>query len=147
MKRLVAPTACALMASASMALAQGGLPLGDWQVTAVRLQDPSQQITAIIEDDPSYMGAVLSVTEGAMTWHPNGSEPENTALENCIAPRVLPAAETADPIHSATGALAVLCGDGGQPWGPGAVYLSPAPGVMELWWFDQALLTLTRVPG
>lgn len=56
MKHLLPLTACALIASTATALAQGNLPLGDWEVTAVRLQDPSQRITAIVEDDPSYMG-------------------------------------------------------------------------------------------
>ncbi|VDC33833.1 MULTISPECIES: hypothetical protein [Paracoccaceae] len=144
MKHLLPLTACALIASTATALAEGNLPLGEWEVTAVRLQDPSQRITAIIENDPSYMGVVLSIADEAMAWRPNGSVPESTALEDCPGPIILPATESPDPIHIEPGAMAVLCGDG-QAWGPGAVYLSPAPGVMELWWFDQSLLTLERV--
>ncbi|OWJ73340.1 hypothetical protein [Haematobacter missouriensis] len=96
MKHLLPLTACALIASTATALAEGNLPLGEWEVTAVRLQDPSQRITAIIENDPSYMGVVLSIADEAMAWRPNGSVPESTALEDCPGPIILPATESPD---------------------------------------------------
>lgn len=138
-------TGFALAFLPGLGMAQSG-PTGDWQVTAVDLQDPDQQITAIIKDDPQYMGAILTFAPDVIVWiKDDKARPTDPALEVCTAPSYVPAAEAPDAIHQAPGALAVLCA--GKPWGPDAVLVPTAAGDMQLWWFDQALLTLTPVKG
>jgi hypothetical protein len=105
--------------------------VGTWTVTGVR-NDPSMTITALVDDDPSYMGAKLSVASSGITWMTGATNGEGT-YDDCAAPRFAPSG----------GAIAVVCA--GAPWGPPDAVLKPlGHDRLELTWYDGGILALTR---
>lgn len=128
--RLIALTLAAAL-TAGAAAAETVSALGTWTVTGVR-NDPSMQVTALVDDDPSYMGAKLSVSAGAITWNVDATNGQGT-YDACAGPR----------FAAAEGGLAVTCE--GSAWGPEPTILTPVSADrLELGWWDGGILTLTR---
>jgi hypothetical protein len=117
--------------AAGPAAAETVSAVGSWTVTGVR-NDPSMTITALVDDDPAYMGARLTVAANAITWAAGTSNGGGT-FDDCAAPR----------FAASGGAIAVTCA--GVPWGPPDAVLKPlAQNRLELTWYDGGILTLTR---
>ncbi|MBP7242494.1 MAG: ABC transporter permease [Amaricoccus sp.] len=127
--RKVGPALAAfLLAGAASAATTSAL--GTWTVTKVET-DPSMPVTAVAPDDPSYLGAVLSVTSARIAWNAGKSNGRGT-YDDCVAPR----------FTGGRDGIAVTCA--GTAWGPGAV-LTPVTGdKLRLDWYDGAVLILTR---
>ncbi len=106
---------------------------GIWTVTAVR-SDPDLMVSALLDDDPAYMGATLTVSSGAITWAKGRSSGAGT-FGDCARPAFVQSSAT-------PGSLDVTCG--GAPWGPDASLRPLAHDRLELAWYDGGLLTLTR---
>lgn len=105
--------------------------VGTWTVTKVR-SDPSMTITALVDDDPAYIGATLTVAATRISWATGTSNGEGT-FDDCAAPR----------FAASGGAIAVTCA--GVPWGPPDAVLTPlGPDRLELSWYVGGILTLTR---
>lgn len=103
---------------------------GRWTVSAVRNQ-PDMAITALVDDDPAYLGAELSIAPGAIAWDAAATNGQGT-YDDCARPRFAPSG----------GVLSVACADG--PWGPEATLRPLGRDRLELAWYDGGLLTLTR---
>ncbi|MBP7001312.1 hypothetical protein [Amaricoccus sp.] len=104
--------------------------LGTWVVTKVE-NDPGMRATALVDDDPSYLGAVLRIAPSGITWDTGRTNGEGT-YDGCAAPRLAPGA----------GGVAVTCG--GAAWGPGATLTPLGANRLRLDWYDGGVLTLTR---
>jgi hypothetical protein len=105
--------------------------VGTWTVSKVR-NDPSMDVTALVDDDPAYMGAKLTIAPDAIRWAKGRSNGEGT-YDDCRRPAF---------VRTAAG-LEVLC-DGGD-WGPPEAVLRPlSADRMELEWYDGGVLTLSR---
>lgn len=126
---LMLAAAAAAAASAAPASAGPVSALGTWKVTRVEA-DPSMPVTAVVDNDPAYLGAGLTITSSAITWSAkaNGSG----TYDDCAAPRFRPA----------DGGLAVTCG--GAAWGPEAVLQPLSTNELRLSWYDGGILYLTR---
>ncbi len=107
-----------------------------WEVTGVA-NAPDMAVTALVDDDPAYLGAVLTLSEAAIEW--------DTAATNgtgqydvCLQPVFTGQSDGPDEV-------AVTCL--GAPWGPGATLDVQAANRMVLDWYDGGRLTLTRRAG
>ena len=96
---------------------------GDWQVGAVHV-DPDG-VQALSENDPAYMGAVLAISPGRLSWRPHPAG--GTLSDVCDGPDL-----------SADGA--VHCRSGA--FGPPGAKLAKTAGGLTLTWYDGATLTL-----
>ena len=85
------------------AAAQQVSATGVWTVTGVR-NLPDMAITALVDDDPAYLGAELTIGRDAINWVTDATNGQGT-FDACAAPRFAPGT-----------AQTVLCADG--PWGP-----------------------------
>ncbi len=119
----------ALLAAAPVA-AEPVSATGRWTVTAVTNR-PDMTVTALVDDDPAYLGAHLTIAPGSIAWDAAATDGRGT-YDDCARPRFAPAG----------GALAVACADGG--WGPEATLRPLGRDRLELAWYDGGLLTLTR---
>jgi hypothetical protein len=110
--------------------------IGSWEVTGVDVD--AGPVSALVTDDPTYMGAVLAIGADSLIWT-EGTDlrPVNPAIDNCDAA----------PGFEATGkSFIVSCGE--EPWGPGngAELFQTAGDELSLVWYDGGTLTLTRIP-
>jgi hypothetical protein len=122
--------AAAVLAAGPVAAASFSA-VGTWTVSQVR-NDPSMQVTALVDDDPAYMGAKLTIAPDGIRWAKGASNGEGT-YDDCRRPGF---------VLTAAG-LEVVC-DGGD-WGPPEAVLRPlSRDRLELEWYDGGILTLSR---
>lgn len=117
-------------ATAGAAAAEQISAVGTWTVTAVET-DPDMPVTAVVADDPAYMGAKLTIAASRIGWSTGATNGQGT-YDDCVSPRFRPA----------DGGLAVLCGNDG--WGPDATLTPLAHHRLRLDWYDGGRLVLTR---
>lgn len=125
-----AALALAALLVAAPAMAGEVSALGTWTVTAVET-DPSMPVTGVGDDDPSYMGAKLTISRGAITWNTAATDGRGT-YDACSSPRFAPFAR----------GVVVTCG--GEPWGPEATLVPASGNELRLPWFDGGILVLKR---
>ncbi|MET3924272.1 hypothetical protein [Devosia sp. 2618] len=125
-----------LMATPAMAIEPPPETLiGNWEVTGVTVDDTP--VAALVTDDPSFMGAVLSIAADKIEWTKGTDErPIDPTIDNC---------DQAANFALTDGNYIVTCGDGG--WGPGdgATIRPIDENDISLIWYDGGTLTLTRV--
>jgi hypothetical protein len=130
MQQGLAVIACLLAASLE-AKAQDSNQLnrltGAWRVTAVDLQ-PGGEVQALIKNDPSDMGAILDISTERLKWRPGKG---STFSDVCEGPFLEPDAT-----------LACTKGNFGYA---GATLKAVGPR-LRLEWYDNAILTLSKVP-
>ncbi|NNS09616.1 hypothetical protein [Erwinia sp. JH02] len=142
MKHLI--IACMLVSQPLMAAAPDYATLeGIWHVDAVHVD--STGIQAVMENDPQYMGAVVTFSSNKIMWSQGSAQRTiDPATDNCLKRPTLTSADENDPEDSyqVAGGYNVICGD--EPWGPGAVVTAPVNDTLTLYWFDGAILVLKK---
>jgi hypothetical protein len=96
---------------------------GSWRVTGVEIAPGPVQ--AIVRDDPSLMGATLTISPEGMAWDTHGDAFDDVCPEPQIGP---------------DGAIACVEGT----FGPPRARMTADRGHMKLDWYDGAVVTLTR---
>ena len=127
--RMIA-SALAMLLVSGPALAEQVSALGTWTVSAVET-DPAMPVTGVGENDPSYMGAKLTITRDGISWNTAATDGQGT-YDACPSPRFAAFAH----------GVVVTCG--GQPWGPDATLAPVSSAEIRLPWFDGGILVLTR---
>lgn len=116
---------------------------GSWRVDAVHVD--SSGVQAVVDNDPQYMGAVVTFSADHILWEKGTSQrPIDPATDNCLkSPTLTPAGEN-DPEqgYQVVGGFNVICGN--EPWGPGAVVTVPVNDTLTLYWYDGAILSLKK---
>ncbi len=107
--------------------------MGSWKVTAAG-PSPDASVSALVKNDPSYMGAMMSVTTGTVSWDTSKTNQKGT-YDTCTHPSF-------GPTRGAHGFYAITCD--GKPWGFGASFRMVDQNTMLLKWYDGGVLTLTR---
>ena len=104
---------------------------GFWTVMGVEV--PDDDIQALVEDDPTYMDAQLTITADAITWTAAGRTGTLDPADDCES-----------PIFDLGGSsYSVTCGS--DPWGPPVTDMSmPANDTLIFTWYDEGKLHLTR---
>lgn len=97
---------------------------GLWQVTGVRVAPGPVQ--AVTRDDPSLMGAILSISTEGLTWTERKG---NSFSDTCSAPQIGPDGS-------------IGCAEG--HFGPSATHLTGSGLRLDLKWYDGAILVLSR---
>ena len=98
---------------------------GAWTVTAVHVD--TSGVSALSENDPADMGAVLDVSPGKLAWRPHPAG--GTFDDACTGPSL-----------AADGTVA--CRDG--QFGPPGAHLVRQGGGLRLDWYDGGVLILHR---
>lgn len=117
--------------------------IGTWRVAAVAVNSDGMQALQI--DDPQFMGAVVQFSADKIVWlKGTPARAIDPAADNCEgAPRLTPAvARNPETIFQVDGGFNVVCGVTG--WGPGAVIRPVDAGTVDLYWYDNGVLTLKR---
>lgn len=114
---------------------------GSWEVKGVAV--PDEGVQALVKDDPQYMGAVVEFSDNAIKWT-KGTEtkPVDPAIDDCAAdPSVAPwVADPDEPDQTPIeGGFNVMCGD--DQWG---TVVPVDEKTVELYWYDNGVLTLTH---
>lgn len=116
---------------------------GSWRVDAVHVD--SSGVQAVVDNDPQYMGAVVTFSASNILWEKGTSQRSiDPATDNCLkSPTLTPAGEN-DPEqgYQVAGGYNVMCGS--DPWGPGAVVTLPVNDTLTLYWYDGAILSLKK---
>ncbi|CAO98245.1 hypothetical protein [Erwinia tasmaniensis] len=119
---------------------------GTWQVDAVKVADSPVQ--AVVDNDPQYMGAEVTFSADKIVWNKGTPQrPIDPSIDNCLHKPTLTVAGKNDPEqgYQIDDGFTVLCG--AEPWGPGAgaVVTRPENGMLTLFWYDGAILSLKKV--
>lgn len=118
--------------------------IGKWRVTGVQLAN-NNAVQALVENDPLYMGAEIQFSPDSIVWFKRGdSRVIDPAADNChVTPKLTPSDDNdADAVYRVAGGFNVICGD--VAWGPGAVIKPHDIHTVQLYWYDNGVLTLTR---
>jgi hypothetical protein len=107
--------------------------IGKWTVTKVGTP-PDAVVAALVDNDPSYMGAILSFSADAITWDASKTNKKGT-YDNCSNPGY-------GPSRDGQGFYAIKCGN--DVWGFGVTFKVVNQNTMLLKWYDNGILTLTR---
>ena len=83
--RMIA-SALAMLLVSGPALAEQVSALGTWTVSAVET-DPAMPVTGVGENDPSYMGAKLTITRDGISWNTAATDGQGT-YDACPSPRL-----------------------------------------------------------
>ncbi|MBV9564803.1 MAG: hypothetical protein JOY90_30810 [Bradyrhizobium sp.] len=125
--------AACLLAASLEATAQTGDTIslarltGAWRVTAVDLQ-PGGEIQALTQNDPADMGAILDISTERLKWRPGKGSAFSDVCEG--------------PFLEPDATLACAKGNFGYA---GATLKIVGPR-LRLEWYDNAILTLSKVP-
>ena len=116
--------------------------VGKWRVDAVRV--PNDGVQALVTNDPQYIGAVVQFTLTRITWlKGTPTRPIDPRIDNCDQiPTVSP--EPATGRRRQPG-LVIACGVEGWGPSPGALVRPVTGSRIEIAWFDNGVLTLSRV--
>lgn len=119
--------------------------IGKWRVSGVSLARAGG-VQALVENDPHYVGAELEFTAQGIAWRRSADgQPLKSTTDDChVRPQLTPADDNdPDTGYQVEGGFNVLCG--ADAWGPGAV-IKPLDGkTAQLYWYDNGILTLTRL--
>jgi hypothetical protein len=131
MQQGMVATACLLAASLE-AMAQSDSTTisrltGAWRVTAVDLQ-PGGEVQALIKNDPADMGAILDISTERLKWRSGKGSAFSDVCE--------------EPFLEPDATLACTKGNFGYA---GATLKVVGPR-LRLEWYDNAILTLSKVP-
>lgn len=131
--------------------------VGRWVVTGVAV--PADGVQAFVDDDPAYMGRVMVIDAGRLSWDPAKPAGDATIEDRCERPATLPQTGeaaagysrryAAELRHLRAGAAtphAVECDVGN--WGPeaagGSVLFPVDAHNFAMTWYDEVVLKLTR---
>lgn len=145
-KSVLLMAAMAVSTSASAAAFGYKDMIGKWRVTGVQLANDGA-IQALVENDPLYMGAELQFSADGIVWlKGSGDSPGEHLQDNCYSRPHLTPADDNDPDagYRVAGGFNVICGD--TVWGPGsgAVIKPGNTQTVQLYWYDNGVLTLTK---
>jgi len=131
---LAMPAHAAQLASRTNGLAiNPAYAIGKWSVTKVGTS-PEARVSALLDNDPSYMGAILSFSTAAITWDTRRTNKKGT-YDNCSNPGY-------GPSRDGQGFYAIKCGN--NVWGFGVTFKVVNQNRMLLKWYDDGILTLVR---
>jgi hypothetical protein len=134
-----------LLAGAPAAWGQGlsyAALTGSWQVTGVAVKDSPSGIQALVDNDPQYMGAVVSFQPDKIIWlKGTKARPIDPAIDNCTqAPRLTPAAHNSDDDGGPVpGGYNMLCGS--DAWG---IVVPVSTDTIKIYYYDNGILMLRR---
>lgn len=106
---------------------------GVWKITKVRT-DPSAAVSALLDDDPSYVNATVTFSRDAMAWNSAKTNGKGN-YDLCKSPTY-----SASPDHP--GAYAITCS--GDLSGFHSTVEVINHDTLILNWYDGGILTLTR---
>ena len=115
---------------------------GDWQVTGVAVKDTPSGIQALVDNDPQYMGAVISFQPGKIVWlKGTKTRPVDPSIDNCTqAPKLTPAEHNSDDDGGPVpGGYNVMCGS--DAWG---IVVPVSADTIKIYYYDNGILTLRR---
>jgi hypothetical protein len=108
---------------------------GAWTVTKVRT-DPNLKVAALLDDDPAYMGAIVTFAGDAITWNSAKTNGKGT-YDACKHPSYAMSADN-------PGFYAVKCD--GDTSGFEMTVKPVNADTLIVNWYDGGILTLTRNP-
>ncbi len=116
---------------------------GSWQVTGVAVQETPQGVQALVDNDPQYMGAIVSFQPGKITWlKGTKARPIDPQIDNCpVAPKLTPAEKNSeDDGGPVPGGYNMTCN--GDYWG---IVVPVSADKVRLYYLDNGILSLQRV--
>jgi hypothetical protein len=108
---------------------------GIWTVTKVRT-DPNLKVAALLDDDPAYMGAMVTFAADAITWNSGKTNGKGT-YDSCKNPKYSMSSDN-------PGFYSVKCD--GDSSGFEMTVKPVNHDTLILNWYDGGILTLTRNP-
>ncbi len=115
---------------------------GNWQVTGVAVQDTPSGIQALVDNDPQYMGAVISFRPDKIIWlKGTKTRPVDPAIDNCTQViKLTPADHNGDDDGGPVpGGYNIMCGS--DEWG---IVVPVSADRIKIYYYDNGILTLRR---
>ena len=115
---------------------------GSWQVTGVAVRDTPSGIQALVDNDPQYMGAVISFQPDKIIWlQGTKTRPIDPSIDDCPqAPKLTPAAHNSDDDGGPVpGGYNIICGS--DAWG---IVVPVSADRIKIYYLDNGILTLQR---
>jgi hypothetical protein len=106
---------------------------GTWRVTKVT-SDPALKVAALWDNDPAYLGAVLTFSNDAVSWNSAKTNGKGT-YDNCKKPNYV--ASSDEP-----GYYTIKCGSDSSGFDTTIKAISHDTLILN--WYDGGILTLTR---
>jgi hypothetical protein len=115
---------------------------GSWQVTGLAVQDTPQGIQALVDNDPQYMGAVISFQPDKIVWlKGTKTRPVDPQIDNCPQTPVLTPADHNSGVDGGPvpGGQNIMCGT--DLWG---IVVRLSADRIKIYYLDNGILSLSR---